>query len=570
MFSLLLLSLSLFFDSVSSAHYIFDLFWINAAVDGVSRSVIGVNGKWPPPTIEADVGEEITVVVYNNLGNATTALHWHGIHQKSERRGLMDGAGGVSQCPIPPGSNFTYSFVVHHPGSFWYHSHDSSQYPDGLRAPMIINDPLAPYKDEIEDEFVLTLSDWYQTQTRPLVAQYQSAANTFASEPVPQSILVNEGQGTNYTVKAGKTYLFRVMNIGAFPAFFFNIEDHNVTIVAMDGIYTQRTTAQTLHVGTGQRYDILVTTQPNATKNFDISALVDMSAFNPGTGTYYNGSKIAQAGLNYLPHMGPAKARSVKAWASLLPAIDDITISPLDTFFRPRLEPVDQYIELYVNRTKSVPHGIPRATINNKTYIPQKVPALYTALTIGDEFNMRPEVYGEIAPYIVPDGNIVEITIINDTPAPHPWHLHGHSMQIINRTFYGTTTPPNIILPDDAGVVHVPAPTLPQSPMRRDTVYVYPNGGTLTMRFKADNPGVWLLHCHVEWHVSAGMQATIIEAPNVLAGMGLVVPEDHKRVCGNLQPAMPVEGNAAGNWGVNMTVANVVVLEAGGVAPADS
>lgn len=116
----LLLCIALFIDAVSSVHYVFDLSWINAAPDGFNRPVIGVNGTWPPPTIEANVGEEITVVVYNNLGNATTALHWHGIHQTSGLRGIMDGAGGVSQCPIPSGSNFTYSFVANHPGSFWY------------------------------------------------------------------------------------------------------------------------------------------------------------------------------------------------------------------------------------------------------------------------------------------------------------------------------------------------------------------------------------------------------------------------------------------------------------------
>lgn len=218
MFSLLLLSFPLFFDAAFSAHYVFDLTWINAAPDGFNRPVIGVNGKWPPPTIEATTNEEITVVVYNNLGNATTAIHWHGIHQTSGQRGIMDGAGGVTQCPIPLGSNFTYSFVVNRPGSYWYRkfkstyiemgimltfadSHDSTQYPDGLRAPIIIRDPYAPYKDEIEAEFVLTLSDWYQTQTPALLAKYQSAANLNATEPIPMSLLVNDGVGANYTVK---------------------------------------------------------------------------------------------------------------------------------------------------------------------------------------------------------------------------------------------------------------------------------------------------------------------------------------------------------------------------------
>ncbi|TID17902.1 putative urea active transporter 1 [Venturia nashicola] len=527
MISFLLLSFGLLFNVVSSAYYEFDLYWINAAPGGITRPVIGINGEWPPPTIEADVGEEITVVVHNNLGNATTAIHWHGIHQTSGLRGIMDGAGAVTQCPISPGSTFTYSFAANHPGSFWYHSHDSSQHPDGLRAPMIIRDPRAPYEDEIEDEFVLTLSDVYEAQARPLLAKYQSAGNTFGTEPVPRSILINDGQGANYTVEAGKTYLFRIMNIAASPAFFFNIEDHDMTIVAMDGIYTQRTTAQTIHVGTGQRYDVLVTMDQDDSKNFDMSALIDLAGFNPATKSNYEGPKIVQAVLHYGSDYSP-KPRSVKEWVSLLPAINDITISPLEEHFKPPLEPVDLPIRLHVNRTRSVPHGVPRATINDKTFIPQKVPALFTALSIGDEFNTNPEVYGGISPYIVRYGQVVEITIINDTPVPHPWHLHGHSMQIIDRTYYGSRTPPNIILPDNAGVVHVPTPILPKSPMRRDTVYVYPNGGTLTLRFRADNPGVWLLHCHIEWHVSAGMQATIIEAPDVLAGMGLVIPEDHK------------------------------------------
>lgn len=85
--------------------------------------------------------------------------------------------------------------------------------------------------------------------------------------------------------------------------------------------------------------------------------------------------------------------------------------------------------------------------------------------------------------------------------------------------------------------------------MRRDTVNISPHGN-LTLRFKADNPGVWLIHCHVEWHVSAGMQATIIEAPDALAEMGLVIPDDHLDACRVM--GIPSFGNAAGNSGLDM------------------
>lgn len=79
----------------------FDIGWVTCAPDGFSRPCIGINGKWPIPTIEANVGERITVIANNKLGNETTSLHWHGIRQFHTNQ--MDGPSGVTQCPIPPG-----------------------------------------------------------------------------------------------------------------------------------------------------------------------------------------------------------------------------------------------------------------------------------------------------------------------------------------------------------------------------------------------------------------------------------------------------------------------------------
>jgi iron transport multicopper oxidase len=109
------------FGVALSATYDFNISWVNAKPDGlVERPVMAVNGVWPPPKIEANVGEEITVVVHSNLGNETTSIHWHSIHQIHDKRGIMDGATAVGQCPIPPGSKFTYSFIVDLPGTYWY------------------------------------------------------------------------------------------------------------------------------------------------------------------------------------------------------------------------------------------------------------------------------------------------------------------------------------------------------------------------------------------------------------------------------------------------------------------
>ena len=91
--------------------YDFDVGWVVANPDGLfERQTIGINGQWPIPAITANVGDRVVVNVKNSLQNQTTSLHFHGIYQNGTA--IMDGATGVSQCPIPPGATFTYDFNV--------------------------------------------------------------------------------------------------------------------------------------------------------------------------------------------------------------------------------------------------------------------------------------------------------------------------------------------------------------------------------------------------------------------------------------------------------------------------
>ena len=87
-----------------------DVTWINAFPDGFARPVIGINGAWPCPTLEANAGDTVVLTLNNQLGNETTGLHFHGIDQVQTT--WMDGPSGVTQCPVPPGSSITYTFVV--------------------------------------------------------------------------------------------------------------------------------------------------------------------------------------------------------------------------------------------------------------------------------------------------------------------------------------------------------------------------------------------------------------------------------------------------------------------------
>lgn len=116
--------------------YVFNITRELAAPDGFQKSMILVNGQSPGPLIEANTGDVIRVIVNNKMPEASTTIHWHGIDQRNTV--WMDGVHGVTQCGIPPGESFTYEFnVTDQRGTFWYHSHSSVQYTDGLYGPIV-------------------------------------------------------------------------------------------------------------------------------------------------------------------------------------------------------------------------------------------------------------------------------------------------------------------------------------------------------------------------------------------------------------------------------------------------
>jgi iron transport multicopper oxidase len=150
-------------------------------------------------------------------------------------------------------------------------------------------------------------------------------------------------------------------------------------------------------------------------------------------------------------------------------------------------------------------------------------------LTTGKDA-VNPKVYGDhVNPYILRKGQIVQIVVNNLDSGGHPMHIHGHNAQVL----YRSDQPWNN---QTSG--------FPQVPMRRDTIKVGA-GGSLVLRFKADNPGVFLFHCHIEWHVEAGLTITLIEEPLALQNSGLSIPDDHLAVCKTM--GIPTQGNCAGN-----------------------
>jgi len=130
--------------------------------------------------------------------------------------------------------------------------------------------------------------------------------------------------------------------------------------------------------------------------------------------------------------------------------------------------------------------------------------------------------------------DVVEIVLNNLDTGKHPFHLHGHNFQAISRSLAGSG-PYNA---SDATQTD-----FPQTPMRRDTFLVRPLSN-FVIRFRADNPGIWLFHCHIEWHTAAGLIATFIEAPLDLQN-SIVPPQNHIQAC--QAQGIATKGNAAGN-----------------------
>ncbi len=97
--------------SAATVTHDFNITWVTANPDGaMARPVIGINGHWPIPSLEVDMGDRLVINVNNQLGNQSTSLHFHGLFQNGTNH--MDGPTGVTQCPIAPGGSFTYNFTV--------------------------------------------------------------------------------------------------------------------------------------------------------------------------------------------------------------------------------------------------------------------------------------------------------------------------------------------------------------------------------------------------------------------------------------------------------------------------
>ncbi|KAK9453135.1 Cupredoxin [Dipodascopsis uninucleata] len=510
--------------TAATVQYDFSIDYVTANPDGaMEKKMVGVNGAWPPPPIYVNKGDRLIVNLTNNLGDQPTSLHFHGIYQNGTT--AMDGPVGVTQCAIPPGSNFIYNFTVNQVGTYWYHSHYSAQYPNGLRAPLIVYDDDEPFKDLYDIDTHLVVSEYYHDDAFYLLKyEFLNIKNPTGAEPIPDANLLNETTDYKWNVKPNTTYKLRIINIGGFVSQYIWFEGHNMTVVEVDGIYVEPYVTDRIYITVAQRYTVLITTKNETSTNyafvgaFNIDMLDtlpdDLVTNSTGWMVYDDDAEFPEPLL-------------LDEWEFL----DDFDLVPVE-----KIAPYDPDYTITVTVDMiNLGNGVNYAFFNNITYVQPTVPSLYTVMSSGND-SADVTIYGSNTnTFVLQHNEVVEIVVNNADTGTHPFHLHGHFFQIVERSPASD---------DDLLIYDASNPgTINEYPVRRDTAYLRPQG-YMVLRFIANNPGVWFFHCHIEWHLEQGLALTLVEAPALIQA-NQVVPDDHYAAC--KAGGYDYEGNAAGN-----------------------
>jgi len=388
-----------------------------------------------------------------------------------------------------------------------------------------------------DEDVSLTVNDHYHLESPEIIKQFLSRFNPTGAEPIPQNSLFNETKNVTWYVKPDTTYLLRIVNMGLFVSQYLYIEDHKFVIVEIDGVAVEPYEVDSIYITVGQRYVALVKTKSRSDVNYRfINALdAEMLDFLP--------EDLQLVSTNYLVYdKDAAKPKhypyyDFEKFTNSLKGFNDFDLKPLSG---EKLLP-EPDITIQVNFSMEVlGNGVTYALFNDKSYVPPKVPILYTVLSSG-ALSTNPEIYGSNTNTFVLQGNeTVELILNNHDPGKHAFHLHGHNFQVISRS-PGTDDEDH---PVEFNPNNDTMTDYPEYPMIRDTVEVNSNG-YFVLRFKADNPGVWFFHCHVDWHLEQGLALVLVEAPEEIQAHQKHISANHVQVCRNV--SVPVQGNAAAN-----------------------
>ncbi|KAL0568359.1 laccase, multicopper oxidase, benzenediol:oxygen oxidorectuctase, partial [Marasmius crinis-equi] len=392
------------------------------APDGFSRTAVLAGGTVVGPLITAQKGDRIKVNVINKLNHPdflkSTSIHWHGFFQNGGTN-WADGPAFVNQCPIAHDTSFLYDYPTgDQAGTFWYHSHLSTQYCDGLRGGIVVYNPEDPFKSlyDVDDATtVITLSDWYHTPAKELEL------------PTHDSVLINglgrwkDGGATDLAViqvEQGKRYRLRFINIACQPDFQVQVDNHDLTIIEVDSISHDPVQVDSFRIFVGQRYSaILNANQPVG--NYWIRA--DPSSGDNG----FNGG-INSAILRYVgaPEAEPTtdfRASNLLKESDLHPHASENPGAPGEPF----PGGVDHAVHLHFSTSSD------HFAVNDVEYVSPELPVLLQVLSgaVTAPQSLMPQ--GSV--YELPSNASIEVSMSGGgiKGFEHPIHLHGHAFDVV-------------------------------------------------------------------------------------------------------------------------------------------
>ncbi|MDO9367442.1 MAG: copper resistance system multicopper oxidase [Sphingopyxis sp.] len=531
-------------------------------VDGKVSRAIGVNGTVPAPLIRLKEGQTARLTVINDL-DEDSSIHWHGLILPFQ----MDGVPGVSFPGIKPRSQFVYEFPVVQSGTYWYHSHSGLQEALGHYGPIVI-DPADPDPVGYDREHVVVLSDHSPLSPEAIFRklkvnpghfnmQRQTLSGLFAGKDQPlkeraawgamrmdptdvadangstYSFLVNGyGPRDNWTAlfQPGERVRLRIINASAMTIFNVRIPGLRMTVVQADGLNVVPTEIDEFQIAVAETYDVIVTPVEERAYSF-VAEASDRSGMARATLTPREGmvaevpplrerplATMKDMGMGAMavpagdPSCSPEHAKMghcTPADASDAMAVTDHGLGPMQHSMRDfsaapqvKRDPGVQTISpMPVDRMGEPGQGLDGLGHKVLTYHDlvalernPDVRAAERSIDIHLTGNMERFMWSfdgvkmsdhhEPIPFI--EGERVRINLINDSMMSHPIHLHGHFFELV--TGKGDRSP------------------------RKHTVLVQP-GGTARFDFTADAIGDWAFHCHMLYHMHAGMMRVVSVRP---------------------------------------------------------
>ncbi|KAJ5898494.1 hypothetical protein N7504_008782 [Penicillium tannophilum] len=475
--------------------YYFNLEKVTASPDGRSRMALAINGSVPGPTIEANWGDWVVVHLTNSLPDDVkngTSIHFHGIRQLHTNQN--DGVVSITQCPTAPNSTITYKWRAMQYGTTWYHSHIGLQAWEGLFGGIVINGPASANYDE--DKGVIILNDWDINTVDELFDTAQldgpptldngliNGTNVFGEDGYANQT----GTRFNTSFTEGTSYRLRLVNAACDTHFKFMIDNHTMTVIANDLVPITPYKTNVLNIAMGQRYDVIVTAdQASVAENFWLRAIPQSAC----------SENLSPQNIKGIVYYGDSPSTPTTSKYSYTDSCDDEDMSDLTPIV------TESVSTPYYNKSEPVTLGKNGGSLYRWKLNSTSMHVDWTDPTLLEVYRGHHSWANSSGVIELPNKNEwVYIVIETTLSVPHPIHLHGHD-------FY--------VMAQGSGTYDGEVTSL-ASPPKRDTAML-PSDGHLVIAFKTDNPGAWLMHCHIGWHTEEGFAIQFVERYNEIKSL---------------------------------------------------